>query len=164
MMLPLTPLPMVSTATVTNRSNDKYQSGAMRHSTFEFQWEILLTYIHLAILLAAVYLPQYAIWAMPSLAAINLLFSAMFYMLCFHLLSGLKASSVNAEMDVPAAWTTRTVQIGATAVLLMSANQYFVWIAIFSMPWIILNIFTDAFGTLVKWEILEITDRSEEDD
>ena len=121
-----------------------------------------MRYIHLALILTAVYLPQYAVWAMPALAAVNVFFSLMFYWLCFGLLSGLKVSGINPEMDVPVAWTSRVVQLSATLVLLMSGNPYFVYIAIFSLPWITLNIFTDGFGTLVKWEVLEVTDNTDE--
>lgn len=121
-----------------------------------------MSYIHLALILTAVYLPQYAVWAMPTLAAINVVFAIIFYWLCFGLLTGLKASGVNPEMDVPIAWTSRVIQTAATLVLIMSGNPWFVYIALLSLPWIIINIFTDGFGTLVKWEVLEVTDSSDE--
>lgn len=118
----------------------------------------MIKFIHLAIIMVAVYLPDQT-WAFPTLAAINLVFSIMFYWLCFGLLTGLKASSINEDIDVPDAWTSRVVQTGATIVLFTTGDIYLIMIAAFSLPWIATNLLTDTFATLVKWEILEVTDK-----
>ena len=118
----------------------------------------MLKFFHLAIIMVAVYLPDQA-WALPALAAINITFSLMFYWLCFGLLTGLKASSINDDIDVADAWTSRVVQTGATIVMLMTGDTILIAIAAFSLPWIITNLITDSFATLVKWEILEVTDK-----
>ena len=118
----------------------------------------MLKFFHLAIIMVAVYLPDQT-WAMPALVAINILFSIMFYWLCFGLLTGLKASAINDEIDVADAWTSRVVQTGATLVMFMSGDTMIIALAAFSLPWIITNLFTDTFATLVKWDILEVTDK-----
>lgn len=118
-----------------------------------------MRYIHLSIILVAVYLPQYAVWALPTLAGINLLFAVMFYSLCFSLLAGLKSSGINEEMIVTDTWSSRVIQAVSATILLMSGDFWFVAIGIFTLPWIIINIVTDAFATLVKWEVLEISDK-----
>ena len=120
----------------------------------------MIKFIHLALILTAVYLPQ-AVWAMPTLALINLFFSILFYWLCFGLLTGLKASSINDEIEVSEAWMGRVIQASATAVLFMSGEPVYQYIAMFSLPWIITNWITDTFATLVKWEVLEVTDKEE---
>jgi hypothetical protein len=122
----------------------------------------MLKYAHLALIMVAAYFPDMA-WAMPTLATIQVFFAVMFYWLCFGLLSGLKTSGINPEMDTPGAWTNRIVQTGATAVLFLSWDPVYQAIAIFTLPWIIINIFTDILATLVKWEIVDITDKEEED-
>jgi len=118
--------------------------------------------MHLALILVTVFLPTEAYWSLPTLALIQIIFSSMFYYLCFCLLAGLKTSGVNFDMVVPDAWSSRFVQVGATIVLIMTGNIYFICIAMFSLPWIILNVFTDLFGTLVKWEILDVVDDTDD--
>jgi len=118
-----------------------------------------LAYIHLAFILLAVYVPSF-IWALPTLATISLVFSALFYWLCFSLLAGLKISEVNDDIDVTSAWTSRLVQILATVVLIQAGDTY-LYIALFTLPWIVINTLTDAFATLIKWEILAVTDKEE---
>ena len=120
----------------------------------------MIKFIHLAIIMVAAYLPQ-AVWAMPTLALINIVFSVMFYWLCFGLLAGLKVAGINDEMEVADAWTSRVIQASATALLFMSNDPTYQYIAMISLPWIVINWFTDAFATLVKWEILEVTDKEE---
>ena len=122
----------------------------------------MIKYAHLAIIMVAVYLPA-ATWAMPALAVIQVLLSLMFYWLMFGLLSGLKTSSINPDMDTPGAWTSRIVQAGAAGVLFLSWDPVYQAIAIFSLPWVIVNISTDVLATLVKWEILDITQDEKED-
>lgn len=121
-----------------------------------------MRYIHLALIMAVVYLPMVT-WALPALAAVQILFAVMFYWLTFGLVSGLKTSSINPEMDTPTAWTSRVVQTGATAVLFMTWDPFYQAIAIFSLPWIIINIMTDVLATLVKWEIVQINDNEDTD-
>lgn len=121
-----------------------------------------MRYIHFGLVLVSVYLPN-MIWALPALATIQLLFAIMFYWLMFGLLSGLKASGINPEMDTPTTWTSRIIQTGATIVLFMTWDPYYQAIAIFTLPWIVINIVTDALATLVKWEILDITSKEDED-
>ena len=65
-------------------------------------------------------------------------------------------------MVIPDAWASRLVQVVATIVLIMSGNIFFICIAMFSLPWIILNVITDIFGTLVKLEILDVVNDSED--
>ena len=108
-----------------------------------------------------VYASAYAPWALPTLAALNLFFAVMFYWLCVGLLAGLRASTINSELEVADAWTARVIQISATLVLYMTGDTLYQFIAIFSMPWILTNTFTDTFATLVKWQILEVTDKEE---
>lgn len=116
-----------------------------------------MRYIHLALIMVAVYLPTMT-WALPALAAIQIFFALMFYWLVFGLVSGLKVSSINTDMDTPTAWTSRIVQTGATAVLFLTWDPMYQAIAIFSLPWIIINLFTDFLATMVKWEILDVKD------
>jgi hypothetical protein len=120
-----------------------------------------LRYIHLALILIAVYIPDYAPWALPTLAAVQVVFALMFYWLCFTLLSGLSISNVNSEIEVADAWSSRFIQFGATALLYSTGDPLYQFIAIASAPWIVINIMTDAFATLIKWEILEVTDKEE---
>ena len=108
--------------------------------------------------MVAVYMPEET-WALPLIAAINLLFSALFYWLCLGLIAGLKASSLNYDMEVADAWTRRMISTLGAIVLLMSGDSTFVMIGVFTLPWIITNILADMFATLVKWEILQITDK-----
>lgn len=123
----------------------------------------MMKYAHLAVIMVAAYFPDMA-WAMPALATVQVFFAIMFYWLCFGLLSGLKVSSINTEMDTPGAWTTRIVQTGATAVLFLSWDPVYQAIAIFSLPWIIVNIFTDILATLVKWEIVDIAIKDDDEE
>lgn len=120
----------------------------------------MIKYIHLAILLVAVYLPE-AVWALPTLAVLNLFFSVLFYWLCFGLLTGLKASSINEDIDLADAWSGRVIQATATVVLFLSPDPTYQYIAMFSLPWIVTNWITDIFATLVKWDVLEVTDKEE---
>lgn len=88
----------------------------------------------------------------------------MFYYLCFCLLTGLKTSGVNFDMVIPDAWASRLVQVVATVVLIMSGDLFFISIAMFSLPWIALNVTTDFFGTLVKLEILDVVNDNDHKD
>ena len=119
-----------------------------------------MRFIHLALIMVAVYVPS-AEWALPALATINIFFALIFYWLTFGLVCGLKSSTVNSELEVSDAWTSRVVQLGATAVLLMSGDITYIAIAMFSLPWIIINVFTDIFATLLKWEVIEVMDKEE---
>ena len=120
----------------------------------------MLKYIHLGVIITASYVPS-AVWALPTLAVINVVFAVMFYWLCFGLLAGLRASNINPEIEVAEAWTSRVVQTGATAFLFLQNDPIYMMVAMFSLPWIITNIVTDIFATLVKWEVLEVTDKEE---
>lgn len=126
-------------------------------------WEIhLLKYIHLAILLVAVFLPD-QLWASPTLAAINAFFALFFYWLCFGLLTGLKISTLNDDIDVAEALTNKMIQVTSTIFLFSTGDLTYQLIAAFTAPWVITNTITDIFSTLVKWEILEIREGDSEE-
>ena len=108
--------------------------------------------------MVAVYVPDQA-WALPTLAAISIFYASLFYWLCFGLLAGLKASSINHEIEVADAWSRRMIQTLATIVLIASGDMVFIVMGVFTLPWIITNTVTDMFATLVKWNILEVTDK-----
>ena len=88
----------------------------------------------------------------------------MFYWLTFQLMAGLKNSEIHPEIDVAEAWTSRAIQITGTLILIMSGEQVYQYIAMFSMAWVVTNVITDAFATLLKWEILAIEENPDNDD
>jgi hypothetical protein len=116
----------------------------------------LIKFIHLAIIMLAVYAPVTAPWAMPALATINIIFAAVFYWLCFGLLSGTRASGLNPDMVVADAWTSRVIQAGGTTILFATGDPTYQYIALMSVPWIVISVFTDTLGTLIAWNIVEI--------
>ena len=120
----------------------------------------MIRYLHLAVVLVAVYLPDQT-WALPLLAGVNLIFALMFYQLCFGLLAGLKVSQLNGEIEISESWASRLIQIVATILLFMTGDMTYMLIAAFSAPWIITNTVTDIFATLLKLDIIAITDKEE---
>lgn len=122
----------------------------------------MIKYAHFALCMIAVYLPSMT-WAYPILAAVHVIFSIMFYWLCLNLLSGLSSSGINADIDIPEAWTSTIIHIAGTAFLFLTWDPMYQAIAIFTVPWVMINIFTNILATFVKWEIIDIK-ISEEDD
>lgn len=120
----------------------------------------MLRYLHLAVVLVAVYLPDQT-WALPLLAGVNVVFALMFFYLCFSLLAGLKVSELNSEIEISESWSSRVVQMVATIVLFMTGDMTYMLIAAFTAPWIVINTITDIFATLLKLDIIAITDKEE---
>lgn len=118
----------------------------------------MLRYTHLAIILIAVYLPAET-WAIPTLAGIQLALTAFFYYMVFGLLSGISRSALSEDIDIQDMLINRIV-IGLSLTILIMTGQPIYWvIAALSMPWYVTNILTDIFAILVKYEVLEITDK-----
>lgn len=117
-----------------------------------------MKYIHLALILVAVYFTEYQDFALGAIATINILFATLFYWLSFSLLAGLSVSEVNPEIEVSDALASRLIHITGTIVLLMAGDVY-TYIALITAPWVIVNTFTDFFAMLVKWQILQIHDK-----
>ena len=118
----------------------------------------MLRYIHLAIILIAVYVPTQT-WAIPVLAGIQLALTVFFYYMVFGLLSGLSRSGLNEDIDVQDMLITRIVTGLSLTILIMTWQPVYWVIAALAMPWYITNILTDIFAILVKYQVLEITDK-----
>lgn len=113
-----------------------------------------MAYFHLIVILLTTFVPDF-IWGLPTLAAINVAMGLIFYWLCFELLTGLKISAVNVEIDTASALTSKLIQITGTILLWKSGGVYET-IAYLSMPYLAISFVTDAFAFLVKKEILQI--------
>ena len=118
----------------------------------------MLRYTHLAIILIAVYMPDQT-WAIPTLAGIQLALTAFFYYMVFGLLSGLSRSGLNEDIDIQDMLITRIVTGLSLTILIMTGQPIYWVIAALAMPWYVTNILTDIFAILVKYEVLEITDK-----
>jgi p-aminobenzoyl-glutamate transporter AbgT len=118
----------------------------------------LLRYSHLAVILVAVFLPEQE-WALPVLAGFHIVLTFFFFYLIFGLLCGLSKSNVNEDIDVHDMIILRMVTLLSLLVLFVSGEMVYIIIAAASAPWLITNIITDIFAVLVKWEILEVTDK-----
>ena len=115
-----------------------------------------MAYIVLALISLAVWYPMG--WVLPTLAAMILFFAGLFYSLMFNLVAGLSVSSINTEFDLSKTWTSQVTHIGAVGVLIGSGG-WFLWAGIFAAPWILVNLSTNVLSTLVKLELLKITDK-----
>ncbi len=118
----------------------------------------MLRYSHLAVILVAVFLPEQE-WALPVLAVFHVVMTSLFFYLVFCLLCGLSKSNVNEDIDVHDMIILRMVTFLSLLVLFVSGEMVYIIIAAASSPWVITNTMTDIFAVLVKWEILEVTDK-----
>ena len=66
---------------------------------------------------------------------------------------------MNEDIDVHDMIILRMVTLISLLVLFVSGEMVYIIIAAASAPWLITNIITDIFAVLVKWEILEVTDK-----
>tara|TARA_R110000796_G_scaffold35564_2_gene91273 strand:- start:216 stop:530 length:315 start_codon:yes stop_codon:yes gene_type:complete len=98
-------------------------------------------------------------WALPALAGLTIAYGMLFYWLCYGLLTGLKVSSVNSEIEVADAWTARIIQLACVTVLYMSGDTNYMLVAAFALPWTVISVLVDIFATLIKWDILEVQDK-----
>lgn len=99
-------------------------------------------------------------WVLPTLAASTVFFSLVFYHLMYNLVAGLSISAITTDFDLSTAWTNQITHIASSAVLIGSGG-WFVYVGVFALPWVIVNFFTNVLSTLVKLEIVNITDKDD---
>jgi hypothetical protein len=116
-----------------------------------------MKYITLALLLAYTFGGQ--LWVAPVLAWVTVFFASLFYWLCFSLIVGTKKTDLYTEFHVADIATLRVIQIALVVFLWVTGYGYH---AMFTLPWTIIMTMTDILTILVKWEIIEYTNRDEE--
>ena len=121
---------------------------------------MVLRYAHLTVILIAVFLPDET-WALPVLAGFHLVLTFFFHYLVFGLLTGISKSDINEEIDLHDMIILRMITALSLLVLVTSGDVTYWIVAAISAPWYITNVITDIFALLVKWEILEITDKEQ---
>lgn len=121
-----------------------------------------MTYIPIAIMSAvSFYYPDPVI--LYTIAGFMILFSCAFYFVTYNLIAGLSVSNLDTETPWKDIWAVRLSHISAI-IALMYAGGAFLYVAVFALPWIIVNIMTDSLNTLVQTGHLEIGDTDSEDE
>lgn len=121
-----------------------------------------MTYIPIAIMsVASFYYPDPAI--LYTIAGFMIIFSCAFYFMTYNLIAGLSVSNLDTETPWKDIWTVRLSHISAI-IALVYAGDAFLYVAVFALPWIIVNVMTDTLNTLVQWGHLEIGDTDSEDE
>lgn len=121
-----------------------------------------MTYIPIAIMSAvSFYYPDPAI--LYTIAGFMIIFSCAFYFTTYTLVVGLSISNLDTETPWKDIWAVRLSHISAI-IALMYAGGAFLYVAIFVLPWIIVNTMTDTLNVLVQAGYLEIGDADSEDE
>lgn len=121
-----------------------------------------MTYIPIAIISAvSFYYPDPAI--LYTIAGFMIIFSSAFYFMTYNLIAGLSVSNLDTETPWKDIWAVRLSHISAI-IALMYAGDAFLYVAVFALPWIIVNVMTDTLNALVQIGYLEIGDTDSEDE
>ena len=108
--------------------------------------------ILVATAVGVLYNPTYY-WLLDLVAILLVIFSVMYYNICFQSLSGLTFSTLNLEANLSDTWLRRLIHILAAIVLL---KYDYIEVFYFILPWLILNTTSELVTTLIRFKILEI--------
>jgi hypothetical protein len=120
-----------------------------------------MTYIPIAIMsVASFYYPDPML--LYAISGFMLIFSSAFYFMAYNLIAGLSVSNLDTETPWKDIWTVRLSHLIAL-IALYHAGDAFLYVAIFALPWMLVNVATDTLNTLVQTGHLEIGDADSED-
>lgn len=118
-----------------------------------------MTYIPIAIMsVASFYYPDPML--LYAIAGFMLIFSTAFYFLTYNLIAGLSVSNLDTATPWKDIWTIRLSHLIALVALYHAGDAY-LYIAIYVLPWLIVNTMSDTLNTLIQFGVVEIADTEE---
>lgn len=103
-------------------------------------------------------------YAPEVLATVVAGMAAFYYYLCLSLVVGLKTSSMVANTKSEIQSTVLIVFTNLVSTATVFTKTPYEWVAIVSIPWIVMTFLVMILSVLVYFEILEITDKKDEEE
>lgn len=110
----------------------------------------MLKYFGVAAVLAATYQVPYGLEVSASILSF---FALLFYTMAFKLFTGLSQAELVEDVDILRMITIYMIYITLASVVFLSQYQY---IAVFAMPWLIIQGMINALLVLIKLDIIGI--------
>lgn len=121
----------------------------------------MIRYATLFCLIAPVFFGVELLWLYDVAAFLSVFLACMFYMLCFELLVGMRHSMININANLNDMWISRIIYIGASILLFKAGYE---GVAMFILPWVIINTVTDFMTTLVRFKLIGMEVKGKGDD